>query len=288
MNEPLVSIVLPVYNGERFIRMSIESVIGQTYKNWELIIVDDCSTDNTGEIIKEYESKDYRIRSVRHKKNMFLPQALNTGFSMAKGELFTWTSDDNMYLSNAINTLVTSLDKYDVDVVYGNEQPIDENGNSILEISNYIFDIDSIPICSAIGAYFIFKRNVFFDVNGYESKWFLIEDWQFWIKAYNYGFKFKKIDDCNYLYRISRFSLTSTKTLKIKKNALKLSRINCRENISNYSSEILARCYLKQIRWCYDMQDKSEGKKSFDMALKFNSNAAEILNPELLNWLMED
>ena len=58
----LVSIVLPIYNGEKYMRQSIESVINQTYKNWELIIIDDCSSDNTPEIAKEYANQDNRIK----------------------------------------------------------------------------------------------------------------------------------------------------------------------------------------------------------------------------------
>jgi len=288
MNNLLVSIILPVYNGEKFIRQSIESIINQTYKNWELIIVDDCSTDSTFEIIKEYESKDSRISFVRHEKNLYLPQALNTGFSIANGDLFTWTSDDNIYLPNAIEILVMSMFKYNADIVYGNEQPIDEDGNVISEFQNYVFGPDSIPVCSAIGAYFIFKKDVFFKVDGYESEWFLVEDWQFWLKAYNQGFKFKMIDDCNYLYRLSSLSLTSTKSRQIKEKAFELSQKNCNENKSKYSSETLMRCYLKQIRRCFDLQDRSRGKQSFDTALKFNANAADYLNKELLNWLMEE
>lgn len=59
--EELISIVLPVYNGERYLRESIDSVLNQTYRNWELIIVDDCSTDSSAKIAREYTKKDKRI-----------------------------------------------------------------------------------------------------------------------------------------------------------------------------------------------------------------------------------
>ena len=79
MND-LISIVLPVYNGERYLRESIESVIAQTYTTWELLILDDCSTDRSAEIAKEYEKKDSRIHYYRNERNLRLPRNLNKGF----------------------------------------------------------------------------------------------------------------------------------------------------------------------------------------------------------------
>ena len=71
--EELISIVLPVYNGEKYLRESIDSVLRQTYKRWELIIVDDCSTDSSAEIAKEYTKRDERIYYYRNENNLRLP-----------------------------------------------------------------------------------------------------------------------------------------------------------------------------------------------------------------------
>ena len=90
----LISIVLPVYNGEQYIDKAVESIIGQTYKNWELILVNDCSTDHTLEILEEYAGKDVRIRIINNTHNLKLPASLNVGFENAKGRYLTWTSDD--------------------------------------------------------------------------------------------------------------------------------------------------------------------------------------------------
>jgi glycosyltransferase involved in cell wall biosynthesis len=99
---PLVSIILPTYNGSQYLSEAIESCLHQTYENWELILVDDCSTDATPQIIGRYVGRDPRIRSIRHASNKKLPEALNTGHAAAQGEYLMWTSDDNRLLPAAI------------------------------------------------------------------------------------------------------------------------------------------------------------------------------------------
>ena len=109
---PKVSIVLPTYNGEKFIKESIESVLNQTFEDWELIIVDDCSTDGTLEIIKEYLKKDYRIHLIHNETNRKLPLSLNIGFRKSMGEYLTWTSDDNIYHADAIEKMFLYLEDH--------------------------------------------------------------------------------------------------------------------------------------------------------------------------------
>ena len=107
---PKVSIVLPTYNGEEYISNAIESIINQTYNDWELIIVNDCSNDNTLDIINKYALADSRISIIINNQNMKLPESLNIGFRNAKGDYLSWTSDDNMYDSKAIEKMVHYLD----------------------------------------------------------------------------------------------------------------------------------------------------------------------------------
>lgn len=276
--------MLPVYNGSRFLSQSIDSVILQTYTNFELIIVDDCSTDETPGIIAEYVNSDNRIRTIRHSQNQHLPQALNTGFNAAKGDFFTWTSDDNIYKPNAIEHLVELLSQdTKMDIVYGNETSIDEAGNLI---QGYEIDIpETIPILSCIGGYFMFRKHVYFDIGGYESEWFLVEDWQFWLKAYNAGLKFMKTEESNYLYRHSRTSLTATKQQLIVAKAIELSLRNLDFNKSRYSDTIVMRAYLKNIRRCQIVNDKNKAYECLSLAQAIKSDAIKYLNPELVIWL---
>lgn len=129
--EPTVSIILPVYNGERYLNEAVESILAQTYPSWELIIVDDCSTDGTPEICQSYVKKDDRIRYVRNETNKKLPASLNVGFSHARGQYLTWISDDNRFREDALEVMAGALDRdSQIDLVYCRIQQIDEKAIS--------------------------------------------------------------------------------------------------------------------------------------------------------------
>ena len=118
----LVSIVLPVYNGDDYVEASIKSVLSQTYKNFELIIVDDGSTDRTPEIVDSCAEKDRRIKVI-HQENRKLPRTLSRGFREARGELFTWTSADNIMHPQFLEKFVGEMKKYNhTGMIYGNQE----------------------------------------------------------------------------------------------------------------------------------------------------------------------
>lgn len=123
----LVSVVLPVYNGARYLAASIESVLAQTYARFELIVVDDGSTDETPSILERYAG-DARVRCVRQ-GNRKLPAALNAGFALAQGEFFTWTSADNLMKPEMLARLTGFLQQHSgAEMVYADEELIDEAG----------------------------------------------------------------------------------------------------------------------------------------------------------------
>lgn len=97
MND-LVSIIMPSYGSEKFISKSIDSVLLQTYDNWELIIIDDCSPDESNKIIKEYLSKDSRIKFVKLEKNSGAAVARNKGIEIAKGRFIAFLDSDDLWL----------------------------------------------------------------------------------------------------------------------------------------------------------------------------------------------
>ena len=218
MNNKLISIVLPVYNGAGHISESIESVLKQTYQNWELIIVDDCSTDNTPEIIENFKKSDSRIRVLRNERNLKLPTTLNAGFAAAKGDYFTWTSDDNMYRPNALEKMVTVLEEIsEIDFVYADYTIINDSGAIISEAKK----AEPTEICfyNMVGACFMYRKTLACKVGKYDPETFLAEDYDYWLRCYNYT-SFFHIHENLYIYRWHNKSLTITKQKEVRYQTL--------------------------------------------------------------------
>ena len=219
-NNKLVSIILPTYNGEKFLSDSVNSVINQTYKNWELIIVDDCSIDNTNEIAQEFALKHDNIKCIRNQKNLKLPKALNAGFNIAKGYYHSWTSDDNMYKENALEEMVKFIEDTKSDVVYANSTNIDINTGEKIEY--WVQPGTELPFQYCIGACFMYKAKVYKETGGYNPDWFLCEDYEFFFNAYSKNFKFNPLFKNLYIYRLHNDSLSSNYRKKADKRIMEL------------------------------------------------------------------
>ncbi len=114
-NEPLVSVIIPTYNRGRLILDSVNSVLNQTYKNIELIVVDDCSTDDTKEIIESI--KDFRIKYIKLEKNSGACAARNRGIERATGEFIAFNDSDDLWIPEKICSQLDFLNKNNADIV---------------------------------------------------------------------------------------------------------------------------------------------------------------------------
>ena len=112
----LVSIIIPVYNVEKYLSSCITSIISQTYTNLQIILVDDGTPDNSGEICDEFAKKDNRI-TVIHKKNGGLSSARNAGLDIATGDYIMFVDGDDFLVDNAVEILVSANEEYDADFV---------------------------------------------------------------------------------------------------------------------------------------------------------------------------
>ena len=215
----MISVIMPVYNGEKYLRQSIESVIQQTYKDWELIIVNDCSIDNSRNIMQSYADTDSRIRIVDNGSNLKLPMSLNAGFRQAKGKYLTWTSDDNLYKPNALEELSRYLDyNSEIGLVYSDMDFVDVSLNFIKEQS---LETDMIYYGDCVGASFMYRREVIDKVGEYEPDMFLVEDYEYWIRV-SKKFKIGHINKNLYIYRVHDNSLTGTRKKDINKQLYRL------------------------------------------------------------------
>lgn len=128
--DDLVSIIMPSYNTADFISETIDSVLNQSYKNWELIIVDDCSTDNTDEIIKKYLS-DQRIRYLKNEKNSGAAVSRNYALREAKGKWIAFLDSDDLWLPEKLELQVNFMKYHNYNFSYTSYEEVDENGNSL-------------------------------------------------------------------------------------------------------------------------------------------------------------
>lgn len=108
---PRLSIGLPVYNGEQYLAESIDALLGQSYSDFELVISDNASTDDTADICHRYQREDSRIRYIRQDSNLGCAGNHNFVFGQARGELFSWASSDDLYARDLLQRCVEALDE---------------------------------------------------------------------------------------------------------------------------------------------------------------------------------
>jgi len=184
-------------------------------RDWELIIVDDCSTDDSGRIADEYAKSDSRIRVIHNDTNKKLPASLNIGFGNARGKYLTWTSDDNVAKPNWLQTLVEYLDANPaVDMVTAAMDYIDENG-VVYATMGRCRDIRQLAYICNIGAAFMYRKTIADAVGKYDEDLFCAEDYDYWCRMAFAG-RIDYIPDNIYMYRQNRFSLTATQQPRIK------------------------------------------------------------------------
>ena len=217
----MVSIVLPTYNGEKYIRESIQSVLKQTYADWELIVVDDCSQDSTNHIITEYAEMDDRIKVFRNEKNLKLPQSLNIGFLKASGDYLTWTSDDNLYKPEALEKLLNVLQRNaDCGLVFSRMEYIDAAGR-LIGLSDTPKNVKELYYHNIVGASFMYTRKEYKQIGDYNAGKFLMEDYDYWLRVARF-FQVEYLPDVLYQYRQHEGSLTERRNKQVLDGKVKL------------------------------------------------------------------
>lgn len=202
-----ISIVLPTYNGAKYIKKSIESCLNQTHTNVELIIINDGSSDETDQIVGSF--KDDRIKYTKLENNKGFINALNTGFAQTQGDYLTWTSDDNYYELNAFEVMFNFLKtNQQIDFVYANYNVIDENGNFIRQ--GKVKPPKELDNDNYVGSCFLYRRRVYERVGSFNPDVFLAEDYEYWLRVRE-KYKMKKIEETLYSHRLHTKSLTISK-----------------------------------------------------------------------------
>lgn len=127
----LVSIITPSYNAEKYLVHTIESVLAQTYQNWEMLIVDDCSPDNANQLIKSYAAKDSRIKLIKLEHNSGAAVARNKAIALAEGRFIAFLDSDDRWLPHKLETQLNFMQRNNVAFSYAAYEKLNEQGEVV-------------------------------------------------------------------------------------------------------------------------------------------------------------
>lgn len=211
-NTPRVSIVIPVYNREQYVGIAIRSVLDQTYRDLELIVVDDGSTDGTLAIAKQFALEDDRVRVLSNETNRGAAYALKKGFAIAQGEYVGQVDSDDYLEAKAVELTAAVLDDdIDCGLVYTNYVDIDENGRKLRPGKRCVipYSKERILIDFMTFHFRLIRASIYRQVGGFNLRFNNIEDYELCLRLSEVT-RVRKIE--RYLYQY-RFHPDSTKVI---------------------------------------------------------------------------
>lgn len=260
MIEPTVSVIMPAFNAEKFIGASIESVIAQTYSQWELIVVDDGSRDKTSDIVNGFASSDKRIKYY-FQNNKKLARARNAGIRHSTGQLVAFLDSDDLWLEDKLRLQVKTLLETNSDLVFSDgfmfsdDNVTDETFSFTTIAGKFVgpewYDVlikrNRIPVLSVL-----VRRDVLDQVDCFDENpdYYGVEDYELWLRIAKRGFVFYGMKEKLVRYRIHEDGMTRNRALMFKSEVavlekhLRGSTVN-RERIK-YMRERAAMAYLDE------------------------------------------
>lgn len=212
-NNPLVSVIMPAYNAEEYIRTAIESILEQTFKDFEFIIVNDCSTDSTLKIIEGYAKKDKRIKIISNKENQRIAKTLNNALKEAKGKYVARMDADDWSYPDRIEKQVRLMEKNpNISISSGNMEICDGN-LKVVNISRYPTsnkDIRKVYMQynPTVSPAMIWRREFSEEIGGFRPET-MSEDYMFFMDMSSKG-EVANLKDILIKYRVLKTSASST------------------------------------------------------------------------------
>ncbi len=214
MNSPKVSIVIPAYNVEAYILDTLRSVIDQTFLDFEVLVVNDGSTDRTSEVITQFIQQDSRFK-ILHKPNGGLSSARNFGIRHAEGKYIALLDGDDLYLPNKLATHIEVLDRNpSVGVVYSASQAIRENGDPTwmtLSGKPLYTNILKSLLCKNFvghGSNGIFRKEIISEIGDFDESLKCVEDLDFWLRVAGTKWRFHRVPSVQCCYRVRAAGLS--------------------------------------------------------------------------------
>ncbi len=240
--KPKISVILPTYNQARYLPDALDGLLSQTFRDFELIVVNDGSTDNTEKVLDQY-LQGMRFTVIKQ-ANKGLPSALNTGFAQAKGTYLSWTSSDNITLPNMLEILNDTLDSdLTTGVVYADWLFINEVGKTIGQFNTIEYDRHLLLYFNYVNCCFLFRRECMDLVGGYDPEYIYGEDWEFWIRVSRH-FKMAHVKQPLYQYRIHSKSMSAEVV-----DGTALQRVPYNEFKTRLKKQSFFDFYLSKVKW---------------------------------------
>lgn len=222
-----ISVVMPVYNAEAYLKDAIESILDQTFRDFELIIVDDGSTDNSYKIIKKYSENDERIIAFRNENNIGIAETRTKGTKYAKGKYIAVADADDISILTRLEKQYNYLEKHnDCGVVGGFIELFDSNTGKIIGVRKYYEDDANLRkrlflYCPVAQPVCMIRNDVFNNLGYYNPKYPPAEDLDLWFRI-GTKYKFANIQEILLKYRIHKESATISKIQKMEALTLEI------------------------------------------------------------------
>ena len=237
-----VSVITPMYNCEKFISETIESVLNQTYTNWEMIIIDDCSTDKSKQIVKQYIERDKRIRLIALNENSGAAVARNKGIEVSSGRFIAFLDGDDLWESNKLEKQIQFMTEKNIGFSFTYYEVISETGidlNKTIRVPNMI-DYEGLLGNTIIGCLtVVIDRNIIRDVEMPLIR--TRQDFATWLNILKKGYKAYGIDIPLAKYRIVKGSISNNKFKAAMKNWHVYRKI---EKLSLSKAIVVFLCYV--------------------------------------------
>ena len=244
--KPKISIIMSVYNGMPYLKEAIESILIQTYRNFEFIIVDDASKDNTWPYLKSL--RDKRIKLIKNKKNLGLAASLNKALKKAQGDYIARMDADDVSLSTRLETQLRFLEKNsNIDICGSFVEVIDERGKLIGKIKKPTLDSQIKKklfwLTPLLHPTWFARKELFIKLKGYDPEWDYVEDFEFLTRAKDY--KMANIPKNLVLFRSQAARRSQARIEKIYKRSLMLRiKIFKEQKLGFFYLPILVRSYI--------------------------------------------
>ncbi len=292
---PTVSVIVPTFNHAHFLPHAVQSVLEQTFQDWEVVIVDDGSTDHTRDVVREFA--DARVRYI-YQSNRGLAAARNTGLGASLGEYVALLDADDLYLPCKLRVQVDWLRSHgDHGFVAGGWNYIDEQGKLIgeykpwlnpplLDVKAWLYNCYVNPVSVLVS-----KRWVQ-DVGGFDENFRRVEDWDLWLRLAYAGCKMGWVNEIVSSYRISRDQMTKNaaaqKLAYIRMMDKFFSQAGLATELEALKPEVYGHVYLFGAGHEYAVGQYADAKESVAQAIKHDSKLLRKWEPEqvrmLLSW----